>query len=376
VTNNETGGDLPPPPPEGPSRRAEEPRPPEGGAIPQEPSAPAPSGPVPAGGASHLPPPPPAAPGGPIQPAIGLPGPPLDVGGMIEWSFRSFARHWRQLALIVLVLRGAITFLYLLSGAGPSSAGGGIGVSALVVPGRAEVPSGPRLAALVALAVLDVALVQPAFAAALGRAAIGAYLGEAPSADRSLRYGGRRFGSVLLISVMSGLLLVAVVAPFVLVFVLSTAGSDPELGALLLAVILAIPAVVALVFVGTRLSLVSQAFVAEGCRGRAAIRRSWELTRSRFWRVLGVLLAGSFLAGVVTFAITTVTSKIAPGDGLAPAAVRTVGTVAAQCATAPFVALLAASLFFAVKASKEPFDPASSYARLLRLEPRPREGGR
>ena len=89
-----------------------------------------------------------------------------------------------------------------------------------------------------------------------------------------------------------------------------------------------------------------------------------------------MLLAGSFLAGVVTFAITTVTSKLAPGDGLAPAAVRTVGTVAAQCATAPFVGLLAASLFFAVKASKEPFDPAASYAQLRRLEPVPRESDR
>lgn len=291
---------------------------------------------------------------------------------MIEWSARSFARNWRQLALIVLVLRGAVTFLYLLSGAGPSSAGGGVGVGALMVPGGEGLPSGPSLVVLVLLVVVDVALVQPAFAAALGRASIGAYLGEAPSADRSLRYGGRRFPSVLLISVLTGLLLLAVVVPFVLVFALSTAGSDPELGALLFAVVLAIPAVIALIFVGTRLSLVSQAFVAEGRRGRAALRRSWELTRRRFWKVLGVLLVGSFLAGVLTFAVTTVTSKIAPGDGLAPAAVRTVGIVAAQCATAPFVALLTASLFFAVKASKEPFDPASSYVQLRGLE----EGGR
>jgi hypothetical protein len=117
-----------------------------------------------------------------------------------------------------------------------------------------------------------------------------------------------------------------------------------------------------------RLSLVTQTVVAEGWRGRAALRRSWRLTARRFWKVLGVTLVGSFLTGVVTFAITTVTSKIAPGSSLSSVVVRGLGSIAAQLVTLPFLALLTASLFFSVKASKEPFDSEMSLAELRRLD--------
>jgi hypothetical protein len=383
VTNNETGGELPAPPPGGRDRGADEPRAAGGGSAPAAPGVPAgPEGSPRAEAppvdpqatarpdlARGLPPPPGAISSAWPAPPVGLPGPPLDVGGMIEWSFRTFVRNWRQLALIVLVTRGLVTLLYLLAGGAAAATGGAVGPTTLVLrPGEGSL-SGSEIAIIAVLAIVDFVVVEPAFTAALGRATIGTYLGEAPSADRSLRFGLRRFGSILLITVLRGLLILAIALPFLVLFGLAAAASDGGPPAPIV-IAAGLPAVIAALYIGTRLSLVNSAFVAEGSRGRSALRRSWNLTRGRFWKVLGVILVGSFLAGVVTFAVTTVTAKVAPGGGLPAAAIRAVGAMVAQCASVPFVALLGASLFFSVKASKEPFDPALSFGLLRGLDRR------
>ena len=123
--------------------------------------------------------------------------------------------------------------------------------------------------------------------AAIVRAGVGAYLGEPASADRSIRFGIRRFGSMLLVTILVVATLGALVIPFaILIAILAAQGDD---GAGLFATIcLGIAAVVVILIAAIRLSLVPQTVVAEGRRGREALRRSWGLTARRFWKVLGV----------------------------------------------------------------------------------------
>lgn len=294
-----------------------------------------------------------------------MPGPPLDVGGILEWAFRAYLRNWRQLVILVVVTRGVIALLYVLA-AGSS----GVGGPASLVPwaGQPSAELTPAMLLLLgSLAIADLLFVQPTSTAAIVRAGVGTYLGEPASADRSIRFGVRRFGSILLVTILVVATLGGLVIPFaILIAILAVQGDD---GAGLVATIcLGIAAFVVLLIAAIRLSLVPQTVVAEGWRGRAALRRSWRLTARRFWKVLGVTLVGSFLTGVVTFAITTVSLKMAPGSSLPAAVVRGLGAIAALSVTVPFLALLTSSLFFSVKASKEPFDSEMSLAELQRLD--------
>jgi hypothetical protein len=345
------GHGLPPPP--------GRPPPPPPGRLPAPPPGRLP-GPSPGLGAQGAPP-------GQGIAGPALPAPPLDVGGLLEWSAGAFARHWRQLALIVLVLRGTITLLLVLSGA--SATAGPFGGTMAYIRTRGFEAAPPVVVAFaVALTVADVVVLQPAYAAAITRASLGTYLGETPSADRTIRFGLRRFGSVLLITVLVVLVLAALLAPLALLAVgLAVAAEPPgSLGAG--ALVLGLAGLSGLILLAVRLSLVTQAFVAEGHRGRAALRRSWRLTQRRFWRVSGVLLVGAFLSGVMTFAVTTIASRIPSGTGLVAATVGGVGSVAAQAVSAPFVSLLMAALYFAVVGSKEPLDARASLEALRRLD--------
>jgi hypothetical protein len=298
-----------------------------------------------------------------------MPGPPLDVGGMIEWAFRAFVANWRQLVLIVLVTRGAITLLYLIAGADVVAGGGSIGATTSFVRPDGAMPPPGILAVLVVLGVADFVVLQPLYTAAMTRASVGAYLWDPPSADRSLRFGLRRFGSVLLVTVLVGLLVLALAVPAAIAAAAAVAAShDGGRAALWVALAVGIVTLLAVLYVTVRMALVHQALIAENHRGRAALRRSWRLTARRFWKVLGVVLVGVFLAGVVTFAISTVARTAFPGADTASVLARGVGSIIAQTATAPFVALLTAALFFSVRASKEAFDPMWSLAELRRFD--------
>jgi hypothetical protein len=284
---------------------------------------------------------------------------------MIEWAFRAYLRNWRQLVILVVVTRGVVSLLYVLAAGSTGMVGP---ASLLPLPGQPSTEATPAMLLLLgAIAFTDLVFVQPTSTAAIVRAGVGTYLGEPPSADRSIRFGIRRFPSILLVTILVAATLGVLVVPFAVLFAALAAQGEGGSG-LVAAVGLGIAAFVVILIAAMRLALVPQAVVAEGWRGRAALRRSWRLTAERFWKVLGVTLVGSFLTGVVTFAITTVASKIAPGSSFPFAVVRGLGSIAAQSVTVPFVALLTSSLFFSVRASKEPFDSGTSLAELRRLD--------
>jgi len=108
------------------------------------------------------------------------------------------------------------------------------------------------------------------------------------------------------------------------------------------------------VFVAVRFYLGPEVVVIEGKRGLAALRRSSELVRGAGWRVFGVGLVSTLLAGTVGVLIQL------PFDAAAraadSAAILLVGGALAQALTTPVVALVATLLYFDLRARKESED--------------------
>jgi len=113
-------------------------------------------------------------------------------------------------------------------------------------------------------------------------------------------------GATLLTS-LSILLTLAVILgiPVVLLVAGGTGGDDGTVAAgfvlLLLALLLAIPA---LLFIWTRLAFVTPSVVLENLGVGAAFARSWRLTGSGFWRILGIRLLSSIAISIVGSLIT------------------------------------------------------------------------
>ena len=149
------------------------------------------------------------------------------------------------------------------------------------------------------------------------RAAAQAVLGDPVDAQASYRYGFKRFGSVALIAILSGLII---------------------FGGLLLFVI---PGFIFAVF----LSLVIPALVVENRRGADALGRSWNLVSGSFWHVLGTVLVAGILAAVVSGLI----GALGGSNFFLSWIFGSIG----QIITTPFTALVSVILYLDLRARHE-----------------------
>jgi hypothetical protein len=182
------------------------------------------------------------------------------------------------------------------------------------------------LAALVAAAigVITTAILQ----AAILRGAAQATIGDPVDVSGSYRWGLHRFGSVLLVSILVGLV---VAVGFIL---------------------LIIPGIIFLVF----LSVSVPALVVEGRRGRDAMRRSWNLVSGHFWHVFGVVIVAAIITGI----IGGIFSAIGGGNRIVGLIFGTIG----QVIVAPYSALVAVLLYLDLRARKESLTATALRAEL------------
>ena len=118
-----------------------------------------------------------------------------------------------------------------------------------------------------AIAVIISAVLQ----AALTRGAALAAVGDPVDTEASYQYGFKKFGSVLWISILVGLVV--------------------GIGFILLI----IPGIIFL----TMLAVTIPALIVEDQRGTAAMGRSWNLVKGHFWHVLGTIVVAALITGVV-----------------------------------------------------------------------------
>ncbi|MFD0666027.1 DUF7544 domain-containing protein [Thermocatellispora tengchongensis] len=150
---------------------------------------------------------------------------------------------------------------------------------------------------LISLAVQFVAvtLLTGVLTRILGRAVFGGRL----TAGEAWRLVRPRTGALFGLVALTGLIMLAPMVLLALLLVAVYAGNaDPvaALGLTLVFLLLYIPYVL---FFTTRFALAAPALVLEGRGVTDSMRRSWNLVTGDFWRVLGILLLTSLLAGLI-----------------------------------------------------------------------------
>lgn len=160
-------------------------------------------------------------------------------------------------------------------------------------------------------------LISAVLQAAMLRASAQATIGDPVDVEASYRYGFRRLWSVILVSLLVGLI---VAAGFIL---------------------LIIPGIILLVF----LSASVPALIVEDRRGTAAMGRSWNLVKGNFWHAFGVIIVAGLIVGIISGIIGAI-----GGDAWF---VRWIFTAIAQILTAPYAALISVLLYLDLRARSE-----------------------
>lgn len=167
---------------------------------------------------------------------------------------------------------------------------------------------------------------------------------------------------LIAISLLPAIGVLVVSAVFgLLAFVAAQAGMD-GLAVIALLVLMAAVIVVA-IWLTVRFLLTSAAYVLEGQRLGASIRRGWLLSRGSFWRLFGIYLLSSIITSIVSGLVALPGSLIAeifyPGDyasHLGGVAIIVVTQILASTISTTFLSSVIALLYIDVRMRREGLD--------------------
>jgi hypothetical protein len=264
------------------------------------------------GGPTPPPPPPPMMSG----PQGGIP--PKRLGEILSAAFNIYKANASKLVLVIalvvvpLSLIGALFFGVVFA---PERIEVGSTGSGVVVDYAGRSWGANLLVASIGalIAIIISAILQ----AAILRAAAQATIGDPVDVEASYRYGFKRLGSVILLSLLVGLI---VAVGFILLIV---------------------PGIIFLVFLSASIPVL----IVENRRGTEAMSRSWNLVKGHFWHALGVIVVAALIVGVV--------SGIIGAIGGSNWAVRWIFTAIAQILTVPFASLVSVLLYLDLRARSE-----------------------
>jgi hypothetical protein len=235
----------------------------------------------------------------------------MGLTDIIDTAFHLYQLHWRSLIGIAVLLLVPLQFLqeFLTRN-----------YRHVAFLGTRVNQSQASRVATIGFVLLGISLfiVQPLLVAAITRAVAGFHLGETPTAGDILEHGLPLLGPVLLVillytlSVMVGLVLLVI--PGLILFV--------------------------------RLLFGPSTVVVEGARGRAALRRSWALTRGNSWRVAGIFLVAGLMAAVISAVVAAIGQAVASTAGSADWFVRAVAGSVGAVVTTPFAQTVTVLLYF------------------------------
>ncbi len=295
----------------------------------------------PPGGAAPPPPPPqqpwegpgvPPPPGSPPRPDRVVPLREMRPGEILDSAVNLYRRHWKVFMAIVAVLIVPFTLIRAIVGRAVTHP--------FISDGRVFISTDDASRLLIVSVVFAVAsflLVTPLLTAAMVRAVGDSYMGEKPDVARSYRTALPRLGPVLLVVFLSTL---AVIGGFILLIV---------------------PGLVFYV----RFLFAPQVVVLEESRGRAAMGRSWRLTRKRFLSTFGTVFLAGILAGVLT-GILVLPASLAAQHFLGGWIANAVAGAIASVVTTPFITTVHVLLYFDLRIRKEGLDLAIMAQELSR----------
>jgi hypothetical protein len=277
------------------------------------------------GGPTPPPPPPPMMSG----PQGGIPS--KTLGEILSAAFNIYKANASQLILIVAVVVVPLSLVSaLFSGVvfAPDKVrvtnAGGVVVFDYAGRGLGVALLAGAIGALIAV------LISAVLQAAILRAAAQATIGDAVDVEASYRYGLKRLWSVILVSILVGLV---VAVGFIL---------------------LVIPGIIFLVF----LSVSIPVLIVEGRRGTEAMGRSWNLVKGNFWHAFGVIVVAALIVGIISGIIGAI-----GGDNWF---VGWIFQAIAQIITAPFSAIVSVLLYLDLRARREALTAEGLRAELNR----------
>jgi hypothetical protein len=271
---------------------------------------------------------------------------PMRVGETVDAAVALCRANFKAFAAIVAFVTVPLEFMQQLFTRGAYA-----GFPMMTEPSQNIGP--PSTAVLVATGILSIVgllVVRPFLTAAMIRAISAAYLGEPVNVGEVYRFALRCFRSILWVLFLQILALAAAglgLALLAMVFA--------QLDVTVLTIIVAIGAVAVIAVLYVRWVLATAAVVVENARGTKALGRSWELTRSGFWRLVGTLLLATLLASIVggiLDVVPTVIGAILPAGWLWRAA----GGVLSAIVTTPFVTAVTVLLYFDARVRREGLD--------------------
>ena len=253
---------------------------------------------------------------------------PLGIGEILDAGIKLFMAHWRTLVLSVvgLILPVQIVSALITASVAPeqfdwttSESGVEEGEEGAFVVGQAAILLLTLVSVLLATAVCFKAVAD-------------AYLGGTPDWRRSLRFAVRRLGGLLGLSLLGGALillgLLALIVPGIWLAVAFAAG---------------VPAM-----------------LLERIGPWAALKRSFQLVRGRWWPTAGALFVGYLLIAVIGAilqgAIMLVPSVLADGNTLVSALGAVVGGTVSSALTTPYSAAVITLVYFDLRVRKEGLD--------------------
>jgi hypothetical protein len=207
-----------------------------------------------------------------------------------------------------------------------------------VINGRLLVPFGSNVGAYngaVAFEGLFIPLVVvPLLSAMVLRVLSEAYLGRRADPQAALRFGLRHLLGMIWIGLLYGLAvlagLIALVIPGIYLYI--------------------------------ALSLAFAAYIVEGRSGAAALRRSRELVRGRWWPTFGALAIYGVIGGLVNYALPSLLESLEQGTTIGVTTyIVLLRLVSGVCwvLVAPFGAAVAMVIYFDLRVRKEGFDAAA-----------------
>jgi hypothetical protein len=242
---------------------------------------------------------------------------PLGVGEILDTALAVYRRHafalW-QIVAVVVALPAALNGALAVAQRQVHDSGGSQGSILLLV----------LLVQVVSLFAMFLAT------AAAYRLVADAYLGRPIDPAASLRFGLRRVGSVMLVSLLAGL------------------------GIFCGLILLVVPGL----YLAVAWSIAIPVLLGENLRGRAALARSRSLVRSRFWQTAGVLFLSFLLAGIVAAVIALIVSAIASSSGNDTVLFFDQGasSLVADTLVLPFQVAVTTVLYIDLRVRKEGFD--------------------
>ncbi|MFJ6051760.1 oxidoreductase [Streptomyces sp. NPDC092307] len=242
-----------------------------------------------------------------------MPLKPLGLGEIVSSSFATLGRYWKQLAGVMLAVLG-LCLLAMSLLAGITVAAVYDHLEPVFDPPYGQEPTAEHLTPVIVAAVtlfvllFAVGLLGMAVLAALCPAILQEAVVGRPTTFRAMwRAALRRtpsvLGALLLTGLIAGAPVLAALAVWIPVLVVSVSAEEPSPGAVLLLPLLLLPAIPVSVWLGTRLSLAPAVAVMEKAGSVAALRRSAALVKGAWWRIFGITLIGSMIAMSVAYLI-------------------------------------------------------------------------